>query len=214
MNHKHTWDLIPWLINGTATDNDRHAAERHMTGCQACREELDTQRYLLQAMRIPQAVEMMPHGSLQKLWERIDAEPVDAETAATPELHSTHPSRLTGWLAAAVVLQAALLGVLSMALLGTSHDADEPAEYRTVSAQSEVARAPSVRAVFSPSLTLGELQALLERTRLRIVNGPSPDGVYTLATLAATADAQQALLALRAHPGVQFAEPIAAARAP
>jgi len=211
MNHKNTWDLIPWIANGTAAEHDRDAAHGHLTDCQACRDELEAQRKLQQAMRVPPAIEAMPHGSLQKLWQRIDAQPQAAPREAV-EPRAARTSRVTGWLAAAVVLQAALLGVLSTALLNSPPDAGDAA-YRTVSSQSEAARAPSVRAVFSPSMTLGELQALLERTQLRIVNGPSADGVYTLATLAAT-DAQQALLALRAHPAVQFAEPVAAARKP
>jgi hypothetical protein len=211
MNHKHTWDLIPWIANGTAADDERDAAQRHLLDCQACRDELAAQRQLQQAMRVPPAIEAMPHGSLQKLWERIDAQPEAAPREAV-EPPVTRASRLTGWLAAAVVVQTLLLGVLSVALLKNPREAD--AAYRTVSAQSEAPRAPSVRAVFSPSMTLGELQALLERTQLRIVNGPSADGVYTLATVSATTDAQQALLALRAHPAVQFAEPVAAARAP
>jgi hypothetical protein len=210
MNHKNTWDLIPWIANGTAADPERDAAQRHLMECPACRDELEAQRRLQQAMRVPPAIEAMPHGSLQKLWERIDAEPAAAPPEAV-EPRTAHP-RLTGWLAAAVVVQALLLGVLSVALLKNPRAAD--AAYRTVSSQSEAPRAPSVRAVFSPSMTLGELQALLERTQLRIVNGPSADGVYTLATLTASTDAQQALLALRAHPAVQFAEPVAAARAP
>jgi hypothetical protein len=211
MNHKNAWDLIPWIANGTAADNERNAAQRHLQDCQACRDELEAQRRLQQAMRVPAAIEAMPHGSLQKLWERIDAQPEAAPPEAV-EPQTAHASRLTGWLAAAVVVQALLLGVLSVALLKNPREAD--AAYRTVSSQSEAPRAPSVRAVFSPSMTLGELQALLERTQLRIVNGPSADGVYTLATLTATTDAQQALLALRAHPAVQFAEPVAAARTP
>ncbi len=211
MNHKNTWDLIPWIANGTAADNERDAAQRHLRDCQACRDELEAQRKLQQTMRVPPAIEAMPHGSLQKLWERIDAEPEEAPGTAIGS-RMVRASRLTGWLAAAVVLQALLLGILSVALLKNPRATD--AAYRTVSSQSEAPRAPSVRAVFSPSMTLGELQALLERTQLRIVNGPSADGVYTLATLAATTDTQQALLALRAHPAVQFAEPVAAARTP
>lgn len=206
MNHRESWDLIPWIANGSIADADREAVLRHIGECAGCRAELDAQRGLMQAMKArPLLVESMPHGSLQKLRARIDAEPAPARREAPP---ATRPPRLTGALAAAVVLQAVLLGIMSIALFRPPGAAG-PAEYRTVSsAQRQAAGAPGVRAVFSPSMTLGELQALLERSRLRIVDGPSPDGVYTLAPVSADDDPGQALLTLRAHPAVRFAEPV------
>jgi hypothetical protein len=65
-----------------------------------------------------------------------------------------------------------------------------------------------VRAVFAPEMRLADLQALLERAHLRIVNGPSAEGVLTLALVAASDDAAQALAILRADPAARFAEPI------
>lgn len=204
MNHKHSWDLIPWYVNGSVPDARREGIRRHLAECADCRQEVETQRALMQAMKTRPNVENMPHGSLQKLWARIDAQPVPVKS---PPAWPRSP-RLVAALAAAVALQAVLLGVLSFALLRSHSAAEAPAAYRTVSSASVPAGAASVRAVFSQSMTLGELQALLERTHLRIVNGPSPDGVFTLATLSNTDDPKQALLGLRAHPAVQFAEPI------
>ena len=204
MNHRHSWELIPWYVNGTLTGAKRDGVQLHLSQCTECQAELEAQRTLQQSMRTPPPLETMPHASLQKLLSRIDAQPVPPGT----EVPVARPSRLVGWLAAAVVLQALLLGALSMALFGTPRTPADPAEFRTVSSQALPAGAPSVRAVFSPAMTLGELQALLERTGLRIVNGPSPDGVYALATVSAKGDPKQALLALRAHPAVKFAEPV------
>jgi anti-sigma factor RsiW len=203
MNHKHAWDLIPWLVNGSIAEPKRESLQRHLAECPACREEVAAQRELLQAMKTRPQVESMPHGSLQKLWSRIDASPEPLrETVAVPR-----SPRVLRWLTAAVVLQALLLGLLATLLLRSPGAADR-ALYQTVSAPATAAGAPSVRAVFSPDMTLGELQALLERARLRIVNGPSPEGVYTLATATPADDPRQALLTLRAHPAARFAEPI------
>ena len=204
MNHKHSWELIPWYVNGTLTGVKRDGVQFHLDQCPECRAELESQRALLQAMRTRPSVETMPHASLQKLFSRIDAHPVPSRT----EVPVARSTRLVGWLAAAVVVQALLLGALSMALLKTPRAGEDAAAYRTVSSQVQSQGTPSVRAVFSPAMTLGELQALLERTQLRIVNGPSPDGVYALATVSARDDPKQALLALRAHPAVKFAEPV------
>jgi hypothetical protein len=233
MNHRSAWDLIPWLVNGTVAENDRADLQHHVQNCAACREEIETQRALLQGMRTRPQVESMPHGSLQKLWQRIDAQQFDgpadaamhdtsatAATSAIPPTSVIHPAsaqraarspRALRWLAAAVVLQAVLLGILATILLRGPQGQTDGA-YRTVSTPAAVPGPASVRAVFSPDMTLGELQALLERAHLRIVNGPSPDGVYTLATASRTDDPKQALLTLRAHPGARFAEPIDAER--
>jgi len=205
MNHRHAWDLIPWLVNGSIAESERAGLQHHVQDCEACRDEIETQRALLQAMKIRPQVQSMPHGSLQKLWQRIDAHPQAApqETATPP---SARAPRTLRWLAAAVVLQALLLGVLATVMLRAPGSSDSA--YRTVSTPATASGEPSVRAVFSPDMTLGELQALLERAHLRIVNGPSPDGVYTLATASRNDDPKQALLTLRAHPAARFAEPI------
>ena len=90
-------------------------------------------------------------------------------------------------------------------------------EYRTGAREpAESAPRATIRAVLAPTLTLGELQALLGQAQLQIVAGPSDAGVYSLAPMSAQAAAatQPALAQLRAHPGVRFAEPVdAAARA-
>jgi hypothetical protein len=152
-------------------------------------------------MKTRPQVESMPHASLQKLMARIDSEP-EVQHAAP-----ARSSRTLRWLTAAVVLQALMLGALATLLLRAPRG-EVPVTYQTVSSAAPAPGAPSVRAVFSPDMTLGELQALLERARLRIVNGPSPDGVYTLATASVADDPRQALLTVRAHPAARFAEPI------
>lgn len=206
MNHRNAWDLIPWFVNGSIADGERAGLQHHVENCAACREEIEIQRALLQAMKIRPQVESMPHGSLQKLWQRIDAQPQAAPPVAPAATASPRSPRALRWLAAAVVLQALLLGVLATLMLRTPGSGE--ASYRTVSTPAIASGPASVRAVFSPEMTLGELQALLERAHLRIVNGPSPDGVYTLATASRNDDPKQALLTLRAHPAARFAEPI------
>jgi Putative zinc-finger len=201
MNHKHAWELIPWYVNGTVSEARRDSLLFHLERCSQCRDEVQAQRALLQGMKTRQQVETMPHASLQKLMARIDADPLPQHQAAS------RAPRALRWLTAAVVLQGLLLGALATALLRTPRG-EAPATYQTVSSPAPAAGVASIRAVFAPDMTLGELQALLERAHLRIVNGPSPDGVYTLATSAISDDPRQALLTLRAHPAARFAEPI------
>ncbi len=203
MNHATAWNLIPWFVNGRASDREREALEAHLALCADCRAEIESQRGLMNAMQTTPVVESMPHASLQKLWQRIDADPAQA----TPAPMRMRQTRLVGLLAAAVAVEALLLGTLS-AVVYHSRQGASPAEFRTVTAAPTTPAAPGVRAVFSPALTLGELQALLADARLKIAGGPTEDGVYTLATLSAGDDPRQALKILRAHPASRFAEPI------
>jgi hypothetical protein len=147
----------------------------------------------------------MPHASLQKLWQRIDADPAAKPIASVPRRRQ---SRLIGLLAAAVAFEALLLGTLSTLLYQSRGRNVAAAEYRTVTSTAVPSGAPGVRAVFSPALTLGELQALLDQAGLKIAGGPTEDGVYTLAPLDSRNDVRQALRVLRAHPAARFAEPI------
>jgi hypothetical protein len=201
MNHKHAWELIPWYVNGTVADSKRDSLLLHLEHCGQCRDEVQAQRALMQGMKTRQQVEVMPHASLQKLMTRIEADPQPQRPA------TSRSPRTLRWLTAAVVVQALMLGALATLLL-RSPRGEVPAPYQTVSSPAPTPGVASVRAVFSPDMTLGELQALLERAHLRIVNGPSPEGVYTLATSSTGDDPKQALLTVRAHPAARFAEPI------
>lgn len=205
MNHTDAWDLIPWVVNGRAAADQSTRFERHLTHCAECRAELDAQRELMQSMQTRPTVETMPHASLQKLWARIDGEPpVRSSAAPVPR---RWPGQ-SGWLAAAVVVQTALLGVLSIVLLNSRDTPTDQGAYRTVSSPAAIADTPAVRAVFAPDTRLGELQVLLERAHLHIVNGPTAEGVLTLALATPAGDAQQALSMLRADPHARFVEPI------
>jgi anti-sigma factor RsiW len=204
MNHATAWDFIPWFVNGRASDRDREALEAHLAQCPDCRAEVDAQRGLMNAMQTTPVVESMPHASLQKLWQRIDTDPAQA----APPPARMRQTRLVGLLAAAVAVEALLLGTLTAVVYHSRQGTAAAAEFRTVTSAPAAPVAPGVRAVFSPALTLGELQALLADARLKIAGGPSEDGVYTLATLSAGDDPRQALKILRAHPASRFAEPI------
>ncbi|MEA3197038.1 MAG: hypothetical protein QOF32_1090, partial [Gammaproteobacteria bacterium] len=62
-----------------------------------------------------------------------------------------------------------------------------------------------IRAVFSPTITLVELQAILDEAQLRIVSGPTEAGVYSLAANSSR-PVISSLALLRGHTKVRFAE--------
>jgi hypothetical protein len=70
-----------------------------------------------------------------------------------------------------------------------------------------------IRAVFAPTVTLSELQGLLDDAHLRIVAGPTEAGVYSLA-MTAPQSIDWSLRQLRGHASVRFAEALGPAPPP
>ncbi len=210
--HRQTWDLIPWVVNGRASPEDRASVEAHLRSCRDCREEFAFQRRLHAAMNQDSAVGCDPAPDLRRLWARIDAAPPatikDVATTATATMPRRRKNALAWALAAAVLVETIALAILAQAQWQRAAPA---ARYRTLSAPAAVAQGATIRAVMAPTLTLGELQALLLRLRLQIVDGPSEAGVYSLAPASAGGEAAnaQVLAQLRADPAVRFAEPLA-----
>ena len=213
--HRRVWELIPWVVNGRASGEELRMVEEHLASCGDCREEHEFQTRLRAAMSAEPRPDSQADGvaaaaSLQRLWQRIDGE----EEPALPVIRRRAGSSFARGLLLAVLIEAVGIVALSAALW--TRDSPRPGAplYRTLSAPAEGASRATIRAVLQPTLTLGELRALLERAQLQIVAGPSDAGVYSLAPqpALALASAQPALAQLRAHPGVRFAEPIDAAR--
>jgi hypothetical protein len=109
-----------------------------------------------------------------------------------------------GLMAASVAVMALALSLLA-ADRWLQYRAHSSADYFTVT--TPTARAPDevIRAVFSPTVTLVELQAILDQAGLRIISGPTEAGVYSLAATSRE-PVNSSLALLRANAKVRFAE--------
>jgi hypothetical protein len=114
-----------------------------------------------------------------------------------------------------MIIEAVGLGALGTALwwrpASRAAAMAAPAVYRTLAAPEAAPQSPTIRVVFSSTMTLAQLQALLSAARLQVIAGPgagadvwsvgpTPDS-NRAATLAA-------LSRLRASPDVRLAEPV------
>jgi hypothetical protein len=216
--HRQAWELIPWVLNGTASESERHCVEEHLKGCTDCRDELEFQRRLQRVIAQQQGAKVDPHSLWARLREQLNA----SFTSNSPA--RSEPRRLRRverawmpWAIAAMLVQGVGLGVLAAALWSHSPTSASSTfvatgAYRTLSAPAPTAPPATVRVVFSPTMTLAELRTLLFGARLQVVSGPSDADVWSLghagdSTGVAT---EAAIRALRASPGVRFAEPIGA----
>ncbi len=165
------------------------------------------------------AVEYMPAVSLNRLQARLDgidaAKPERAEADEDADAAAKARRQFMPWQG----LMAASVAVIAVALSFLAGDrwqqyrarAAAPPAYYTVT--TAVPRAPdeAIRAVFSPTITLSELQSILDEAQLRIVSGPTEAGVYSLAAKSRR-PVDSSLALLRSHAQVRFAESTTPAR--
>jgi hypothetical protein len=207
--HQAISSLIPWYINDSIGEPERQRVDAHLLLCAQCRETLAKERFIYQGMNADTTVEYMPAASLKRLQARLDGigAAAAADAPADP-VASEAPGRgampWQGLMAASVAVMALAISMLA---------ADRWMQYRAHSAANyfttttATARAPDevIRAVFSPTVTLVELQAILDEAGLRIISGPTEAGVYSLAATSRE-PVNSSLALLRANAKVRFAE--------
>jgi hypothetical protein len=214
--HLRAWEALPWVVNGRATPEQARWVVDHVTRCEDCHAELAWQQRLHDALAAPAepasqsgSTDPAAEAGLQRLLARLDDVVEDppalsvAGATAAPRSH-----RLTWALAAAVVVQAIGLGVMSLQLAGTGHEG-----YRTLSeGPGPDATSATLRVLPDSTMTLAQWQALLQALGLQVVRGPNASGAYALAPTpgAVPLPREGALARLRAAPGIRLAEPIGA----
>ena len=208
--HDEVTALIPWYVNGSIGEHDRQRLDAHLLVCANCRDALDQERCIYQGVSVEPAVEYMPAASLKRLQARLDAVDAAATEAAPPEVPAAERPRRRlmprqGLMAASIAVMAIAL-TLSAADRWTQSRAQAP-KYFTVTTAAPRAPGEVIRAVFSPTITLIELQAILDAAQLRIVAGPTEAGVYSLAANSER-PVSSSLASLREHSNVRFAESI------
>jgi hypothetical protein len=212
-SHRRAWETIPWIVNGSASEEDIRATHEHLRQCADCREALAFEQTLHDALSRPRANPGDAAQGWQRLSARLDDGLIGGRHSNTSETaHARVPaSGLVRWLAAAVIVEALALGaVVSSSWINRMERAPVDA-YRTLSQPETAARnAPTIRVVLSQDMTLEQLNDLLNSAHLQVVAGPSEAGVWSLAPAdnAATVANEGALRRLRESRQVRFAEPI------
>ena len=203
-DHREAWELIPWVVNGTATEQERALLHAHLADCADCTSEYRFQSELRTTVQGSSTPDANASASFLKLSSRLDSAP-----AAT----ATYRGRFAALTGRRTLLAMVALEAVCVIGLGTALSVREPtlgvAAYRTLGAGAEFPRHATIRAVLDPALNLGDLQAMLAELRLQIVAGPSAAGVYSLAPEAGapSASTAQMISELRSRAGVRFAEP-------
>lgn len=209
LEHRRAERLLPWHVNGTLAPVERRLVEGHLERCAACRRQAAHQRRLAALVAERPRPSIAPHpAKLHALEHRIEGMP--------PRRRPFHllgglPAPRTLWVLAAT--QAVALVLFGIVFVLERSNARTPAvapyetltEPRSESSSSE----PRLRLVFAPAVTEEDMRELLAMLDGRIVDGPTPLGVYTIALPPAGGEEalQSVLDRLRQRPEIVFAEP-------
>lgn len=207
--HREISALLPWYVNGSIGEHERQRVDAHLIACAGCRDDLAQERRIYRGMTAETAVEYIPAASLKRLQARLDGVAGAASATLSAEAPAARkPSRRLAWqglMAASVALMAVALSLLAADRWMQLHAHSSAPDYYTVTTPTVHAPGEVIRAVFSPTITLVELQAILDEAELRIVSGPTEAGVYSLASNSRQ-PVSASLALLRGHPKVRFAE--------
>ena len=203
--HQEVSALIPWYVNDTLAEHERKRVDAHAVACAACREDLAANRQIFEGIQAQPALDYVPMASLNRLRARLDAAAGPAAPQVPPAERARAAAPWRGWMAASIAALAVAIGLLAADRWVRFEAPGSQPVYRTVTNSRPRPQGEVIRAVFSPAITLVELQKILDEAQLKIVSGPSEAGVYSLASNSSLT-VRASLALLREHPTVRFAE--------
>lgn len=207
--HRDVWELLPWYVNQTLEPAERERVEAHLATCITCRSEVVLLRQLERHVRDTDVLDDAVTRSLSAVRGRIAAAPRGDAPGLRHRLAAAGAlwRRSPGAMKAVVATQTAVI-VAGLGVLGTLPAASDRAPtFQTLSSDRSAAAPGQLRVKVAEGVGESQLRALLVAQSLRIVDGPSPTGVYTLA-VADGGGLALAVARLRAAPELSFVAPV------
>jgi hypothetical protein len=212
----HAWakEQLPWHVAQTLDEPARQRMTQHLSGCADCRRRYEQETVWVSALRTAPVVELAPQAGLAHVMSRIDGRERRRARLAV-WLRPWQALKQSPALAFATAVQAAAIAGLVLVVVLMMQRQPASNEFRTLSnAEPAVLDAtPRLRLVFDDRLTSIEIRQLLDGVGGQIIEGPGPQGIFTVSLPGAAghddAQVRTAVDWLRARPGVRFAEVVA-----
>jgi len=197
--HSESFALLPWYVIGTLPREEQHLVRAHAGECLICRREIQLLETLASHARAA-GQDAECEAALQRLTRRIERVP------AAP--------RTVPWMAAAILaLSTSLLALAadnahqSTAWLRNAGHLMPPPDLVEMGG---LPPGPQVNLIFHDDITERELRSIVLAVGAAVIEGPTPDGRYTLAFLRQMSPGEllDALRQLRYSRQVLYAEPV------
>ncbi len=205
VSHEQAAELLPWLVNDLLVDKEKETVLEHARSCVICRRDLDDLEQLRDSIISASSLKPIPAPDMRSINARIDAL-IDRQNRGRVLIARLREVFVSPW-QVAFVAQSVLLVVLASLLLWPG---PRDAEFTTLTQPHVLPDGHYVRVVFSPELTQSEFIELLDNLELKIFDGPSSRGVYTLGVAKAMSvhDHDKLVAELQGDPSVLFAQPV------
>ena len=203
-------ELLPWYATGTLGEDDRQRVARHLESCRDCSRELEDFTHIRQTLAELSREEAEPSARVYRsVMARVAADSIRQDaahegTSWAGSLDRWFRSLLTPqWVPTlAAIMLAAQMGLLIWVTLPPEEQSQVSS--RSVDIPTQAAR---IAVTFQPSATEAGIRSLLERVHARLVDGPTAEGMFTIAV--GTGDPAAALALLREQRDVvRSAEPV------
>ncbi len=190
MNCQGVKDTLPLFLYGELTFDEEDRVEDHLSGCAACRDELDLVRAMNAALssRAAEPSTVLLRNCRESLWERLEQErKVAAVVAASPwtKVRSTI-SAVWNW---HVPRPIGALALLMIGFVGALLTVDRVPGAKPAAAVAQADPTMSRVRYVEPD-GAGRVQIVLDETRQRVVSGKLDDAPIRQMLLAAARDSQ------------------------
>ncbi|ESZ00500.1 anti-sigma factor [Mesorhizobium australicum] len=203
--------LLPFYLNGSLEGSDLEAVEEWLANDPSALAALGEAEAEFSGTSAANEAIRPPADALSRFAKALDAEAGPARGPAGSSWLAQAWGRFmavpvgVAWAAAAVLL--ALIAVQSLVQPG-----GKGGNFEIAGAQDDLAKLPFALVKFKPEARMADIAVFLDANKLKIIGGPTADGVFRLAIPATTAaDYERARSLIAAQP---FAETVIEGRKP
>jgi hypothetical protein len=209
--------LLPWYVNKTLNGAETKRVENHLKVCLTCRREIAVLHKLAEAVQQEGSLDSAAQASFSRLKKRLHSPDETSREKAQKVVDLAAQRKRSGrfWLGHPVLPRPALalaavllLSLLIPRFMGTGDS--QMNEYRTLSnAEIPVTSKNTIRLIFANDTRQLQINEILASVHGQVVDGPSAQGVYTVAIEGEPASENVLALveSLRKNANVIFAEP-------
>ncbi|MBA5865979.1 MAG: hypothetical protein GDA67_04685 [Nitrospira sp. CR1.3] len=189
--------LLPWYANDTLGSEERQSVARHLESCAGCRRELEELTQLKHDLAMVYGAAPSPSPQLAR--SVLQKVAVETSLRRSADLQGGHRlAAVDQWLRSLFLPQwvPTLAAIMLVVQFGLLLWVTMPVEEDRITTRSIESLALRYRVSFQEQATEGEIRALLNAIRGRIVDGPTAERTYVIEVRGGDPDSSKKTLAM------------------